>query len=467
MSDFDYYVKWGFEQNPFLVRSLQPDAQGKRLLVGRDEEVAVLCRRLHKEGKITCLDGHVGVGKTSVVNIAARKCLDAYLARETTQLLIPCRTSFQLRKDEDTEEFCARVFVEVAQTLLEARGEIKQIGFDMDRAEQLNTWLNAPIATTINVGISAYLTAGTAKTLNGTSGFSSSGLERMITEWLGLIYKSRNSGGVICIIDNLELLETAVTARRTLEALRDRLFAVHGLRWVFCGADGVIHSLAASPRISAFLSTPVDIENISASCVQPLLHARIQEFCREPERAYLPITNDDFRRLYVLINRNLRDLLGMADEYCENVADLGVTPQSDEQKSVRFNKWLDKATVQRYVDLKSRISNSAWGILDTAMSDQFKGSFGVGNFGAFKTASRETLSNSTYRRYLNELTKHKLLSRSIEDEESDDVGRRDVYTVTGTGALVHYGRWIRDENSTLAPTNWLRAVHYDKNATRR
>jgi hypothetical protein len=94
----DPYAAIGLIENPFIVHALSADERGKRLLVGRDEELHMVAQRLHKHGKITCLDGHVGVGKTSLVNVAAYECYQAYLRSETPQLLIPAVSAFQLKK---------------------------------------------------------------------------------------------------------------------------------------------------------------------------------------------------------------------------------------------------------------------------------------------------------------------------------------------------------------------------------
>ena len=90
MSKFglDPYATIGLTENPFVVHALSADETGERLLVGRDDDIHLVAQRLHKHGKITCLDGHVGVGKTSLVNVAAYKCYKAYLAGETPQLLL-------------------------------------------------------------------------------------------------------------------------------------------------------------------------------------------------------------------------------------------------------------------------------------------------------------------------------------------------------------------------------------------
>jgi hypothetical protein len=106
----DTYAGYGLRENPFTVQALRANDQGRRLMVGRDTEVRLVCQRLHKQGKVTCLDGHIGVGKTSLVNVAAYLCFQAFKEGSSPQLLIPGLDSFQLKKDEDVHDFSLNVF---------------------------------------------------------------------------------------------------------------------------------------------------------------------------------------------------------------------------------------------------------------------------------------------------------------------------------------------------------------------
>lgn len=481
MSKFglDPYAGIGLIENPFIVHALSADERGKRLLVGRDDEVTKVAQRLHKHGKITCLDGHVGVGKTSLVNVAAYECFQAYLQGETTQLLIPAVTSFQLKKDGNVDQFCAEVFQGVAQTLLKYQKELAHFDYEKEKLPHLNAWLNSPIVqhltitsgSTAGIGIPGVISAGVKSDRNATSqvnqssGFTQTGFESLVKGWLSEIFSEQGNGGVVCVIDNIELLETGITARRMLEALRDKLFNVVGLRWVFCGANGVIHSLAASPRLTAFLSTPIlNISNINSSHLDVLIRARLQEFSSDPQRAEdeLPITLEDLKFLYKVVNHNLRDLMGLADEFCEYAAQSGKPLRSRETKSTKFTRWLELSTTERYNALSSRISQNAWAVLDIAMSNLFEGTFGTGDYTTFNQNSTIPFEQATFNRWLRELVKLGLLSKTIDDESGDDDGfTRDVFSVTAKGALVHYARRKKKETYSLAAdVEWMRRVHH-------
>lgn len=474
----DCYESFGFHKNPFMVHALRADEQGQRLMVGRDDQVALVAKRLHKHGKITCLDGHIGVGKTSLVNVAAFECFNAYIRGETTQLLIPLNDSFQLTKDEDVDGFCEKVFRKIASGLLAHREQLQNYSLPQRAQQNLDAWLNSPVIEYVNDTIGGSITVGVPGVMSGTAkidgttsrqantgaGFAKEGFENLVRRWLDEIFAIQGSGGVICVIDNLELLESGNMARRMLEALRDRLFTVNGIRWVFCGADGVIHSLAASPRIGSFLNTPIiNVSNISTDYIQELIRARISAFADDPQQAeeQLPIRIQDIETLYPIINYNLRDLLHYIDDYCDHQFQLGKVATSEDQKQTRFQKWLDRLTTESYSTLSSRVPPKSWAVLDVAMSDPFKGTFGIGDYGSFNSTSKSEITKTAFEKALRDFIKLGLVTKNIDDSTAseDDGSKRDVFTVTAKGALVHYARLVKQENQSLAPVDWLRRVH--------
>lgn len=482
----DCYAAAGFSGNPFNVYALQADDLGRRLMVGRDDQVTLVANRLHKHGKITCLDGHVGVGKTSLVNVAAYHCFNAFLSGGTNQLLIPLNHAFQLGKDDDPAEFCDRVFRKIAAGLLIHLPQLTALYSLPEKSmAQLNAWLHSPVISHVNDAIGASFTGGIpgifSANVNGNStganqtntglGFAKEGVETLVRAWLDAIFSVQGSGGVICVIDNLELLESGPNAKRMLELLRDRLFNINGLRWVFCGANGVILSLAASERLGSFLNTPIiDVKNIKIEHVRPLIEARLSEYSDDLTLAKinLPILLDDITHLYKMLNFNLRDLLSYVDEYCEHQFNIGKGDLSDTQKSKRFDKWIQSKSIDTYKELLSRISNDAWIILDIAMGPECKGTFGVGDYQTFSSNSKIHMTKTSFNKWLKSLVKLQLISKYADDsfggsDDEDEGFKRDVFTVTAKGALVHYARLVRSENQAIITPNsdWLKRVYND------
>ena len=157
----------------------------------------------------------------------------------------------------------------------------------------------------------------------------------------------------------------------------------------------------------------------------------------------------------------MRDLLSLADAFCEYCGNTR-QPLSSKEKRARFEKWLHKATHEKYQALQSRISEKAWAVLDIAMSRQFNGTFGVGDYSSFNSNSTVAFEQTTFSKWIRDLVKLGLLSKSIDDGQADDDGfNRDVFSVTANGALVHYARRKKSESYSVAPqADWMRRVHH-------
>src|SRR5450631_859150 len=95
------YERWGFQDNPFNTHPLQADERGKTLSVGRVEELAMLTRRIETGPQIPTVEGGVGIGKTSLVNVAAFQLFRDRLMESSSPLIIPCREIFQISADLD------------------------------------------------------------------------------------------------------------------------------------------------------------------------------------------------------------------------------------------------------------------------------------------------------------------------------------------------------------------------------
>ncbi|XXY45004.1 hypothetical protein WME91_33890 [Sorangium sp. So ce269] len=365
------YSAWGFRGVPFQTTALPPTAEGSRLLVGRDTELSALSRRLAAAPKIATLEGPNGIGKTSLVNVAVFRAYERYLSDGTGPLLIPCSRTFQLTPGKPTSELISDVYYEIAQTLIRNAATLKS-ELAAER-KLLDKWLNSPLLGTVGANLSATImgfgggVGGTkAETANTGEGFRKAGLQRLVADWLMAIFEEPGSGGVVCVLDNLELLQTSDEARRQLEALRDELLTVPGLRWVLCGALGIVHGVASSPRLEGTLHDPIDLSGISEASVGDVLAARISAF-GVVEDPYLPLGTSEFAELYELLRGNLRASLSAADEYCHFTVDFDIRPLTTDEKTKTFHEWLDRQTEKYNVAAASQVGPTAWDVFDRAV----------------------------------------------------------------------------------------------------
>lgn len=431
------FLEWGFTADPFEVSPLPPTEEGARLLVGRGQELRVLQNRLTASRRIPTLDGAHGTGKTSLANVGAYLCLKRYRDTTAGPLLLPCVQSFRLHEDKSSEQLEREVLFAVAQTLLSARATLSELGRTTDRLEPIARWLNSPTYRSVHVsaGIPALgFGAGSGAQVNDAQGFSESGFRTLLLQALTEIFPGATEG-VVCVIDNLELLETSSRARKVVEQLRDPLLSAVGLRWVLCGSNGIVFGIATSSRLDGFLCDPIEIGGIEDAEAPAILDSRIRSFsCDEDNPGYLPLLREDFAELYRYLGRNLRRALATTSDYCMQAWEQGLTPQEDGEKQEAFFAWLDRMSSQLLMAAEARITPRAWAVFDHA-TREFDGNFSPSDYAAFGFNSPQNLTP-----YVGSLRECGLVSAVKDDLDR----RRKTIQISAKGWLVYYARYWRE-----------------------
>lgn len=417
------YSDWGFRSAPFQTSPLPASEQGERLLVGRDAALRSLMGKIETSGKMPTIEGLNGVGKTSVVNVASYKLFNRHLTTGEGALFIPCRKVFQLDPSRDVQDFVVSVLMEVAQTLIHSAESIKIHGQWL-KTNELDRWLNKPQLVTYSGGV-WIVQAGSQQETNTSAGFEKSGFKKAVIQWLEQIFPDSEAGGVVCTIDNLELLQSSDAARAKLEQLRDELFNIPGLRWILCGSLGIIFGVVSPPRLDGYLHKPIDLGEIGGEHVGELLQSRIRGYAREGESPYLPMTSRSFEHLYQVLRGNLRSVLNQADEYCQWMFDR-ITPADDANKENIFNQWLSAQAAEAYEAARAQLRPKPLEVFHTACE---KVLFSPGEFADFGFSSVQAI-----RPHIRDLESVNLLV-STQDEGDK---RRKTIQVTGRGWLVKY-----------------------------
>lgn len=424
------YEEWGFAENPFTTRPLQADDIGDQLLVGRDREARAVLRRLETPPKATTLEGINGVGKTSLVNVVVHRAYKDYLAGRRKDLLISVGHTFQLQSDSDIETFVADVLFEVAQTLLR-RSESLKTELPSGSSSAISQWLNSPQLTSWQAGLQVVVGGSVGRTAetNTSTGFARSGFRQLVEQWLTEAFPGGNGGGVVCILDNLELTQTSKRAKQLLEDLRDPILTVPGLRWVLCGSSGIVRSVVSSPRLEGVLHAPVDVGGITDSYAGAVLTSRVKAFSHKTKQGYLPIVEEDFQSLYDCLHGNLRNALSKADDFCMWSAEQGSLPQDKDSKRAAFERWFLDECERAMVAADQEIGDRAWKTFDTAV--ERGGSFSPGDFDEFGFETIQALRPS-----VRELEQVGLLVSTQDDTDK----RRKTVQVTPKGWMVARAR---------------------------
>lgn len=263
-------------------------------------------------------------------------------------------------------------------------------------------------------------------TKSSNPGFERGGFRNHVVKMLSVIFPERGLGGVICCIDNLELLQESEIAKQKLEQLRDNLLQIQGLCWVLCGALGITYGVASSPRLDGYLHRPIELSEVDKSLASDILKSRISAYSRESD-PYLPITQTSFDQLYEILKGNLRTVLSYTGNYCQAAAD-GKLPQGDAEKNAEFQAWLSSESEAAYEVARSALTPKTMEVFHIATSGT--GTFSPSDYEKFDTTSMQAL-----RPYIKSLEDVSLL-QSVKDDKDQ---RRKTIQVTAKGWLVeHY-----------------------------
>lgn len=429
--ELNFYKTWGFKEDPFKTRPLPPDDSGEMLLVGREKEIQKISRRLMTTEKIITLEGMNGIGKTSLINVANYKCFNSSMAKGFGPILLPCLTRFQLEAEEDVESFLDRLFVALANTLISHEEPMKSRGHSsLPNATEVRNFLASPEGRSLrfSVGPVSY-----AKVPKGAS-FLRTGLRTHVRDWLTQLFPNHNWGGVVCVLDNIEILKSAPKARAFLEKIRDPVLSMPGVRWVMCGSWGIIRGIASSSRLAGILHKPIEVKEVPNAL--RILKSRVSVFGVDAN-CYLPILDRDFLMLCQILDGNIRYTLDNLGEYCLWIAEeLDERPESDSAKGRRFRQWINESSREEYKLLEAKLDSFAWMVFDAAVKQS--GEFSRSDFETmiYRYGYEDSLEEELLRNGVRQLLEYSLLGCNEDDRDS----KRKNHYVTPRGWLVRYAR---------------------------
>ncbi len=249
----------------------------------------------------------------------------------------------------------------------------------------------------------------------------------MVATWLKECFQTNNTGGFICSIDNLELLETSKNARSLIEAIRDEVLGVRGLKWVLCGARGIVRSVASSPRLQGVLADPIVVSPIDDSQIQHLISTRLKLFSIS-EAAIPPVDAVGFEHLYNIGNKNLRNALKYSEDFSFWLADNEKIPNNPSERFELLEIWMAELASQYEQDTAS-LGKRAWQVFDKLAADG--GSTSPSQYEQYGFESTQAMNP-----HLRDLDHANLIESEID--ESDN--RRRTINISSRGWIVNYKR---------------------------
>lgn len=339
MTEYSIWTELGFSGNPYDQNYLAGTEQGAALFCGRMSELSRVQMSLGSGGSHVSIEGDAGVGKTSLAQVAAFEMFRRGRQAANGTLFVPVAAPLQL--SADPADFELKVWRSIAHSLLINEQAIRSAGLNMADLHGLGDWLQSP--TTLTAGSASILGfgAGASRGVNTSSGFGESGFIAFVRRALDGLFPTAAAGGVICILDNLELLGTSEAARRSLETIRSNLLEVQAIRWVLVGSKGIV-SGARSRRLSGFIDTPIRLQPLTEEESVELVRRRLEYW--GTDRAHPPVQPGDFQYLYRALGLNLRDSLALAQQFAKfyhhEFVGTGAVLPADEERPLYFQSWL-------------------------------------------------------------------------------------------------------------------------------
>lgn len=366
MSDagsLDIWSSLGLADNPYNSLPVSSDELGEKLLVGREKELRALSMSLLNLNIHPTLEGGNGVGKTSLVSVAGYRLFKSYKF-EHAKLVIPLLNNFQLTIGENLSAFRVKVLLQVVQALIANHELLETRGLAVPELAIVEGWRR----TLRSVGVLPVDQSERADSAGGREDTSElAGVIDDVKTWLENNFPNPSSGFFLCVIDNLELLETSGEAKALLEEMRDEILNIAGLRWVLCGARGIVRSVASTGRLVGFLGDPISIAPVGDEHIEALIQARLNAF-KINENVFAPVEVEGFLKLYHIGHKNLR----IAMKYCQDFTLASLIAgedfaQLDSAAKLRLlDAWLSKIAELTLQD--TTIRKRAWAVFDALIA---------------------------------------------------------------------------------------------------
>lgn len=419
------WEQFGFSQNPYDHLPISANAEGERLLVGREEELEKLILRIKGRNAIPTLEGDIGVGKTSIISVAAYK-LETEFLKSGGSCYLALERPLQLESTDTSETFSFKVYQQILVKLHKIRADLIDRGMNIGETKKLYDWLMS--AQYANGSLSAAgFGGGIGTSPNSSEGFVSHGFQGQVDQLLMHLFPNKKRGGMICIIDNLELLEKSAKAKATLEAMRDKVLTAHGIIWVICGARGIVRGVASSPRLSGYMAKPLQVEALPVDRLEGLIDRRITEYELKSGSGLAPVEEKGFIHVFKICNDNLRMSLKLCSDFSEWLLEQNINDLNSEKKFEFLEIWLAEETDEILRDTK--LTPKPWEVFGSIVT--------MG--GSVAPSDHQDLGFETQmamRPHIKTLEDVGLVDSTIDETDQ----RRRTIALTPKGWLVNYSR---------------------------
>jgi len=279
---------FGFRKNPYDFLPLAVNKEDRTLFVGRDAELPRLVTPIASDaGGIIVVEGRVGVGKTSFVNVVQ---YDRWQARSC----LPSFQVLQVQPNTDPIGFILSAFSTCIGSLELSKSGATDHDPDLKAGKAMVTqMLNSgwSFSGGLNVGLFGGQ-AGAGKAAAPSSPLLPAMPTILTTAGKWFDAASRFGWSKFIIpVNNLDMLDEE-SAVNFMNVVRDYMitFAKKGVWWVLIAKDGFVHTLEnRAHRVSEVLTgPPVRLNPLSLDEVKKAIDVRVNKYGKEGVKAPAP-----------------------------------------------------------------------------------------------------------------------------------------------------------------------------------
>lgn len=411
----NWLSEFGFKKNPYDTMALSSSEEGNQLLVGRDDEANFLTQQLTSSSMIPLLYGENGVGKSSIANVVAYRLNQKYNQGDKRYFFLKLR-SIQGTQLSDLKEFERSIYQEIIYLLLDNKKFLKERGIknsEITKVDKLTRQMG-------NIGGGAGIGFASLNIDYVPNSSAENYLPSIARKWLEKCFSGHYSGGIICVIDNLENSGTSNKVKSIVESLRDTLFTMPGLLWILCGTPTAVDGVRTSRLLQGYLAEK-QIYPINENVVPIVVERRIAFYGNE--NVDPPVDKELFEALYTIVNKQLRVAFTLCQEFANFLYNHSVWRTSDRKNE--FRTWIDQIAFN-LPEKEDEVSDESWRLFDKIIT-----------FGSnISSADLELLNLSSVEEFKKSALPLKT-KRLLEIIDTDDGF---IVRVTRDGWLVNYKR---------------------------